>query len=82
MLQESAKKCPSQRIHVNNDGAKLLKKESFRKTHEYCDGISALDPRRPEKMIDMVRWHMKGFHFQCIDKNKELKQKNGSPLKL
>ena len=45
-------------------------------------GQSAPAPRKPDEEIKKIRWHMKDFHSQCLDRYKELRTQNGASTKL
>ena len=42
-------------------------------------GVKPKD-RQPDELILLIRWHMRGFHEQCIERYKELRLKNKSPV--
>ena len=45
-------------------------------------GYHAPEPSDPDEEVKKIRWHMKGFHSQCLDRYRELRARNGASTKL
>ena len=45
-------------------------------------GYHAPEPSEPNQEVKKIRWHMKSFHSQCLERYQELRSKNGASTKL